>query len=249
MRLDHAVDAAIDHDGDILGHRARHADVLLDDQHRHLAVLGKLDEHLLHLRDDERREPFGGLVHHQQTRIGEQRARDRKHLLLAAGKLSASVVLALGEARERVVDALHRPGALACAWRHLQVLVDRERAPQAAALRHVTDAEPRDLRRIEPRQLVIVGETDRSARRAHQAHDGLAQRGLAHAVAADDRENPGMDRELDALQRMGMAVIDIQAANLQQRGNIARGGVSHDRLQDKAPALRDRTRSPPGGLP
>ena len=42
LRLDHAVDAAVDHDGDVLGHRARDADVLLDDQHRHLAVLGEL---------------------------------------------------------------------------------------------------------------------------------------------------------------------------------------------------------------
>ena len=115
------------------------------------------------------------------------------------------------------------PGALARARRHAQVLVDRERAPQPAALRHVADAEPRDLRRIEPGQLVVVGEADRTARRAHQAHDGLAQRGLAHAVAADDREDAGMDRELDALQRVGMAVIDIEAANLQQRQGCCAG--------------------------
>ena len=38
-RLDDAVDAAIDHDGDVAGHRRRHADILLDHEHRHVAIL------------------------------------------------------------------------------------------------------------------------------------------------------------------------------------------------------------------
>ena len=117
LRLDHAVDAAVDHDGDVLGDRAGDADVLLDHQHRHLAVLGEAHQHLLDLADDHRREALGRLVHHQQARIGEQRARDREHLLLAAGELAAAIVLALGEAREGVVDALDGPGALARARR------------------------------------------------------------------------------------------------------------------------------------
>ena len=110
-RLDDAVDPPVDHDRDALGNRRRDADILLDDEHRHVAFLAKPDQHLLDLRDDDGRETLGRLVHDQETRIGHQRPRDRQHLLLAAGKLAAAVVSPLGQAREGVVDALDRPGA------------------------------------------------------------------------------------------------------------------------------------------
>ena len=109
--IDEAVDAAVDHDGDVLGDRRRNADILLDDEHRDIALLAEPHQHLLDLGDDDGRQPFGRLVHDQQLRIGQQRARDRQHLLLAAGELAAAIVLALGQARERVVDALDRPRA------------------------------------------------------------------------------------------------------------------------------------------
>ena len=70
-------------------------------------------QHLLDLGDDDRREPLGRLVHDQELRIGEQRAGDREHLLLAAGELAAAIVLALGQPRKGLVDALDRPGAAA----------------------------------------------------------------------------------------------------------------------------------------
>ena len=41
----------------------------------------------LDLLDDHRREALGRLVHHQEVRVEQQRARDREHLLLAAGEL------------------------------------------------------------------------------------------------------------------------------------------------------------------
>ena len=109
--VDQAVDAAVDHDGDFARHRRRDADVLLDDEHGDVALLAEPDQHLLDLGDDDRRQALGRLVHHQQLRVGQQRARNRQHLLLAAGKLAAAIVLALGEAREGLIDALDRPGA------------------------------------------------------------------------------------------------------------------------------------------
>ena len=54
----------------------------------------------------------------------QQRARDRQHLLLAAGELPAAVVLALGQPRKGVVDALHRPGAARPRGDQPQMLVD-----------------------------------------------------------------------------------------------------------------------------
>ena len=109
--VDDAVDAAVDHDGDVPRHRRRHADILLDHEHRHVAVVAKAHQHLLDLGDDHRRQSLGRLVHDQEMRIGQKRARDRQHLLLAAGELTAAMVLAFGQPREGLVDALDRPGA------------------------------------------------------------------------------------------------------------------------------------------
>ncbi len=63
--------------------------------------------------DDDRREAFERLVEQQQRRVGHQRARDRQHLLLAAGQLIAHVAAPFLDAREQVVDRAsesQRPG-------------------------------------------------------------------------------------------------------------------------------------------
>ena len=145
--VDDAVDAAIDHDGDVLRDRGRHADILLDHQHRDVAFVAEPHQHLLDLGDDDGRETLGRLVHDQEMRVGQKRARDRQHLLLAAGKLAAAIVLAFGKTRKGFVDALDAPGPAPDAGGKPQMLVDAERAPQPPSLRHVADAEPRDAGR------------------------------------------------------------------------------------------------------
>ena len=84
-RLHDPVDAAIDHDGDVIGNSGRHADILLDHEDRHGALARELYQHGLDLLDDHRREPFRRLVHDQEVRVAEKRAANREHLLLAAG--------------------------------------------------------------------------------------------------------------------------------------------------------------------
>ena len=59
--------------------------------------------------DDARREPLGGLVEEEDARVGEQRAADRDHLLLAARELVAAVPAPLLQAREQLVDGVERP--------------------------------------------------------------------------------------------------------------------------------------------
>ena len=85
--------------------------VLLDQDHRRPL----LRDHALNrggqLLDDDRREALERLVEQQQRRVGHQRARDRQHLLLAAGQLVAHVGAPLGEAREQAVDRLEVPAA------------------------------------------------------------------------------------------------------------------------------------------
>src|SRR5262245_8931788 len=108
---------------------------------------------------------------------------------------------AAGELRKGLVDALDGPAAALRPLHEPQVLVNRQRGPQPASLRDVTDPESRDIGGPAAGQL-LAREADRSTGGAHQAHDRLAERGLAHAVAADHRENAVIEREVDALQSM-----------------------------------------------
>ena len=89
--------------------------------------------------DDHRRQALERLVEQEQRGIAGERAADRQHLLLAARELVAVIALALGQAREEIVDALaivHSPGRS----RDAQILVDGERGENLALLRH--EAEP-----------------------------------------------------------------------------------------------------------
>ena len=86
-RIDQPVDAAVDDDGDGLGHGGGNADVLLDDEHGDLAVLDETNQDVVDLRHDHGRQALGRLVHQQQTRIEQEGTRDGQHLLLSAGEL------------------------------------------------------------------------------------------------------------------------------------------------------------------
>jgi hypothetical protein len=205
-------DAPVDHHADAIGHVDRDTEVLLDQQHADRTVARQLAQRLHDLLDDGRRQPLGRLVHHQQARLEQQCAADRQHLLLAAREHRAAVVLAFGQAREHRVDALH----LAALARHqAQRLVDRQRRPHATPLRHVRDAAPRDLVRRQAEDL-FAGQLDAAAG-THEPGDRVAQRGLAHAVAADDAEHAAFDREAHTLQRVGMSVVDVQSFDDQHR--------------------------------
>ena len=235
-----AIDASIDHDRDVVRDDARNANVLLDDEDVHVTVFAELLQHLLDLRHDDRREPFCRLVHDEEAWIGEQGARDSEHLLLTARELAAAIGFALGEPRERRIHALDRPGALAAFRDEAQMLINRQRGPQPATLRHISDTELGNVGGRETDELLAT-EADRSGCDRHETHDGLAERSLAHAIAADDRQDAALEAQIDTLQGVRGAVVDIEPANLEGRRAVA---LSHDHLRDKAPAPRRRSRSP-----
>ena len=124
--------------------------------------------------------------------LTSRRAADGQHLLLAAGELGAAVAPALGQAREGLVDALDGPGPLGAVADQAQMLVHRERGPDAPPLRHIADAHIDDLIGRQAEDLV-AGEADAAARGGHQPHDRVAERRLAHAVAADHRQHAAVE--------------------------------------------------------
>ena len=78
------IDPAVDHDRDLFSDCGRDADILFDHEHADVAFLAEIQKYLLDLLDDNRSEPFSGLVHDEQMRIEQERARNGEHLLLAA---------------------------------------------------------------------------------------------------------------------------------------------------------------------
>src|SRR5690242_12658752 len=81
---DHIDHLAMLHDVVTIGDGLRETEILLDEQHGKAAILDLLDGPA-DLLDDDRRDAFGRLIQQQEFGAGPQDARDRQHLLLAAG--------------------------------------------------------------------------------------------------------------------------------------------------------------------
>src|SRR3984893_7988461 len=171
-----------------VGDRKRSAQVLLDQENRQSLALDTL-EHRDDLLHDHRRQAFRGLVEQQQAGIEHERARDRKHLLLAARELKAEIALTLLEVRKQSEDALQRPSTLiASAGKDREVLAHGETRKNAALLRHKTEPQAGDsIGRQRPDVAALV--YDPAGSRLEIAHDGEDGRGLAGAVAAEQTDD------------------------------------------------------------
>ena len=137
------------------------------------------------------------------------RPSDREHLLLAAGELRAAVALALGQAREELVDGPGRPAAAVRRAEHPQVLLRGERREEAPPLRDESDPRAGDLVGLLARDL-LAAEADRPPHGRDEPHDRVAERALAHAVPPDDRRRLGADLEADVLEDVGRPVEGVQ---------------------------------------
>ena len=193
-----APDPAVHHDRDLLGDGRCDRNILLDEQDRDLVFLRQGGQQLLHLVDDHRGEPFGRFVEHQQFRVLEQSPGDGEHLLLAAGELATAVAAALGQAGKGLVDPVDRPGAAAGPGQP-QMLVNGKRRPEPAALGRVTDTAVGNPVGRQPDEFVAC-HPDRAALHREEAHNGVAQGRLAHAVAPDDGVDAAGKRQIYALQ-------------------------------------------------
>src|SRR2546422_2966855 len=134
------------------------------------------------MRDQDRREPYRGLVHQQEPGRGHQRAGDRQHLLLAAGERAGKLAPALrqhGKNLERKGEIPADVGARRLAESaEQQVLLDAELGKQAPSLGHHGDAQVDDLLRRQAGQVMgfsIQVETDRAARGAGRSEEHTSE--------------------------------------------------------------------------
>ena len=114
--------------------------------------------------------------------IGQQRARDRQHLLLAAGKLIAHVVEPFAEPRKQFEDARSVQGPGRAATSRFSRTVSEGKISRSCG----TKPMPASARRKHgtPSSVLPV-EHDVAGVQRGVAHHGRQQRGFADAVAAD----------------------------------------------------------------
>jgi hypothetical protein len=145
--------------------------------------------------------PSVGSVQDEQPGLRRQRAGNGELLLLPAREIAAAAVDHLLEHREQFVQLRrNRRAAALVGQAHAQVFLDREAREDLAALRHEADAGPGA---VVGRGLLdrLAFELDAAALDGHQAHQRLQQRGLAHAIAAQqhgDLAEPGLKAHVPA---------------------------------------------------
>ena len=131
----------------------------------------------------------------------------------------------------------HLPVHVGLALRAVEALL-QDSDPQSGAppaLRHVSDAEPRAFVR---RQVGDVGPVlaHGSGVGGQEAHQGLEERGLPHAVVAEDAHNLALaDIEVDAVQNRDTAVPAGEPPRLQGDDPF---------LSHRPPVCPDRRRAP-----
>ena len=204
---------------------------LLHQDRRHALVADQAGERGEQLFDDDRREAFERLVEQHDFRIEHEGAPDRQHLLLAARELVAEIGPALGEAWKHAVDLVRRPRTRQ--RDRGQVFMHRERLEDVALLGHPADAGERALLRRQSGD-VAPREHDGAAAVAGDADDGVDERGLAHAVAAEQRQRLALrQRERDVGKDHRLAIAGPQPLDAEK--------ISHRRpRRDRPPARGDR---------
>jgi hypothetical protein len=147
----------------------------------------------------------------------DDRARDRDHLLLAAGQVPGRVIPELLQGREEAADPLDPVGVeRAIARGQVEVLAHGEFGEHGHAFGDVGDAGARDVGRGQLRD-VGAAEADAAAAGAPQAHDGAQRGGLAGAVPAQQhRQAAARHHQVNALQDVVLADMGVDPGQGQE---------------------------------
>ncbi|MPL89754.1 hypothetical protein SDC9_35796 [bioreactor metagenome] len=206
-------------------------EVLLDEDDGDVDLLRQRRERFRDLVDDRGLDALGRFVEQHQLRPPAQAARQRQKLLLAARERAAAPVekpLEPGEKLEHLLDGLGDDSRLA-GDADLQVLLDAQVREDLPALRHQTDAGAgAGVDRLAEDGVAL--EADLAAGDLHIAHDRAHQRGLAHAVVAENADHlAAIGVKIDPVQRRDQPVGGRQAGDFKQ---MRHWPVSPDRFPE-----------------
>src|SRR5216683_2894607 len=216
-RLHFPGDGAFLNDENPLRKRGDEVEILLDQDHGQAAVVAQPLQGLDNLVDDRGLDTLGRLVEQDKPRLAAEAARDRQQLLLAARQRAAGTVEKHLEAgkllQHRLDNILLRAGL--CGAPHSQIVVNRKAGENLAPLRHIAEPESRPAIGFGRRHVVIV-KAYMSAGRRQKAHQRLEQRGLAHAVMAENSDELALiDGEADPVEDRNAAVAGAQPCHIE----------------------------------
>ena len=211
--------SALDHHCAI-GNRKRDVDLLLDDEHGH-ALPRPILEEFENRRNQRLREPERRLVAQQDGGLGDERLRQREHLLLAAAEIARRGPQLGAQDREELEHLSGKRFEIAAiaAYRgtqpdivgHAELRKDAVAVEdQAQSLAHVGFGRlPGDVAPVQRHA---------AASRLDEARDGAHQRRLARAVAAQHQHHLArLHDKVDAVQDGCSSVAGVEAAHLKHR--------------------------------
>src|SRR5919108_542272 len=210
-------DATLVEDDGVAREAMDDAEVLLDQQDRR--NLGRVLEHPRHLGDEVWGEPLRRLVDQEEPVVVQERARNRDHLLLAAGERPSTLTRLRPERREKVVDEVVARRAVALG--EAKVLLYRQAREDVAVLGYVADPAENDPVRRESGDIGASGRDPPPPR--GEAHDRPQRRRLADAVSAQQRSHATLGhREGDALEDVRLAEMNVEVRDLEERLALGR---------------------------
>ena len=167
---------------------------------------------------------------------GDERARDRELLLLAAREHACRPRPVLRHDREQLLDPpavlLDAVAAVAADEPEAQVLLDRQLGEDPAAFRDERDARPRDRLRL-PADDRRAGEANVAGSGPDQARDRVQRRRLAGPVRADQADDlPFAHGQVELPHGRHRAVVDREVVQL-ERGGSAHPGPSWTALSPR----------------
>ena len=219
------------------------------DQDHRLALLLQQPQDGEQAIDLKARQRSGRLIQHQHAGLKRKRARDHHQMALRGGEAGGQHVGPNGEADlgEQLARLLVEQAAVddrAAPEAHLageDVFGDGELLEDLDLLRHVADALRAGVGRgVEPHRRTVDADFAGIAPRDMHAVEDFHERRFARAVLADQRMDlAGMDREIDAAQRLHAAEILDDPADRQDGAAVAHLPLSPLEKSRRAPRARN----------
>ncbi len=218
----------------------------------------KVHDHLLEYQPgDLGREVRRRLIEDQKLGIGDQAARDREQLALAAAQLPCLAMAQprqLREPLEHLGDRALGVARLEPVGAHFEVLDNGQRGEHVACLGHVPEAAHRPSL-LTPAADILAVERDRPRKQRQLADDRLDERALTRSVRSDDQGDlAGANRQRRLLHDRDAPVAAGQPGELQQCAapRLARVPLAvRVRVSHRFPVLSSRvmvvTSAPAGG--